>query len=57
MRDWKKAAAALAPDIPSEQLERIGPVLDGLEANFRPLAAELHPLDDPAFIATPEGSE
>ncbi len=42
--DWKAAARAFAPDIPEEQVERIAPVLDTLEAKLRPLLCKL-PLD------------
>jgi len=41
--DWKRLAAALEPPIPSGDLERIAPVLDALEAAFRPLARSLPP--------------
>lgn len=49
-RDWKAAAAALAPDIPAEQIERIAPSLDGLEAAFRPLTAKLEAEIEPAYV-------
>ncbi len=39
MRNWKKIAEAEGFELPDGQLERISPVLDGLEAAFRPLAA------------------
>ncbi|HWR52138.1 MAG TPA: hypothetical protein VN428_13590 [Bryobacteraceae bacterium] len=42
--DWRAAARAFAPDIPQEQVERIAPVLDALEARLRPLLTDL-PLD------------
>jgi hypothetical protein len=49
-RDWKAAAAAFAPGMPAEQLEKITPSLDGLEAAFRPLLAKL-PLEiEPAYV-------
>lgn len=34
MTDWKSVAAAIAPDIPPDQLERIGPLLDRMRAAF-----------------------
>ncbi len=35
--DWRKTAAAVAPSIPKEELEKIVPVLEALEAAFTPL--------------------
>ena len=49
-RDWKAAAAAFAPGIPAEQLEKITPSLDGLEAAFRPLLAKLPLETEPAYV-------
>ena len=49
-RDWKAAAAAFAPGMPAEQLEKITPSLDGLEAAFRPLMAKLPLQTEPAFV-------
>lgn len=51
-RDWKAVAAVLAPDIPAEQVERLAPSLNGLEAAFRPLVNEERlPLDtEPAPV-------
>ena len=49
-RDWKSAAAAYAPDIPPEQLEKITPSLDGLEAAFRPLVSKLPLETEPAYV-------
>ncbi|MBM3797434.1 MAG: hypothetical protein FJW31_26065 [Acidobacteria bacterium] len=40
-RDWTAAAAAIAPDIPADQIARITPSLDALEAVFRPLVAAI----------------
>lgn len=49
-RDWTAAAAAHAPDIPADQIARITPSLDALEAAFRPLVARI-PLDaEPAPV-------
>jgi hypothetical protein len=39
--DWKKLAAALDPPIPEGDVEEIAPVLDALEAAFRPLQRSL----------------
>ncbi len=41
MTDWKKIAAALDPLIPAEDMENIAPVLEALEAAFRPLQRSL----------------
>ena len=49
-RDWKAAAAAFAPGIPVEQVEKIAPSLDGLEAAFRPLLAKLPVETEPAYV-------
>lgn len=38
----------MTPDIPPDQLTRITPILDALEASFRPAAATLTFLDEPA---------
>jgi len=37
MTDWKKIASAIEPAIPAEDVEKIVPVLEALEAAFRPL--------------------
>jgi len=39
--DWKKLATALEPPIPSSDVAEIAPVLDALEAAFRPLQRSL----------------
>ena len=49
-RDWKAAAAAFAPGIPAEQIEKIAPSLEGLESAFRPLVARLPLETEPAFV-------
>ena len=41
MKDWNKIAAALAPDIPEADAEKIRPTLEALEAAFRPLLKDL----------------
>ena len=43
MTDWKKIAAALDPPIPAPDLEKIVPVMEALEAAFRPLQRSLPP--------------
>jgi len=37
MSDWKAISKALNTGIPDDQLDRIAPTLDQLEAAFRPL--------------------
>jgi hypothetical protein len=46
MTDWKKTAAALDPPIPEPDVEKLLPVMDALEAAFRPLQAILTREDD-----------
>ncbi len=41
MTDWKKTAAALDPPIPAPDVEKLLPVMDALEAAFRPLQSAL----------------
>lgn len=41
MTDWRKLASAADPPIPAEDIERAVPVLEALEAAFRPLAASI----------------
>jgi hypothetical protein len=53
VRNWKKIAEAEGFDIPLPQLERIGPVLDGLESAFRPLTANIPHQTQPAVAFRP----
>lgn len=46
MTDWKRVAAALDPPIPDADIENLLPVVEALEASFRPLQATLTPADD-----------
>jgi hypothetical protein len=48
MTDFKAVARARGLDIPDAELDRIVPTLEALEAAFRPLAANLSPLLEPA---------
>ncbi|HOK46465.1 MAG TPA: hypothetical protein PLA43_00845 [Bryobacteraceae bacterium] len=50
MDKWKLIAAASRFDIPEEELNRIAPVLEALEAAFRPLAKNIPVETEPAFI-------
>ncbi len=58
-KDWKRIAQANGLAIPDEDLDRIRPALDGLEADFRPLVQALKPSEEPAvlFQASPENGE
>ncbi|MFN7994271.1 MAG: hypothetical protein U0Q18_11740 [Bryobacteraceae bacterium] len=56
-KDWKKVARGSGVTIPDADLERIAPVLDAMEASFRPLKQTLKPAEDLAVVfhpATPE---
>jgi molecular chaperone GrpE (heat shock protein) len=46
MTDWKRVAAALDPPIPEAAVEKLLPVMDALEAAFRPLQQSLTAEDD-----------
>jgi hypothetical protein len=50
MPDWKQAAAAFAPDIPAEEVERAALVLEKLEAQFRPLVSAIPLMTEPAPV-------
>jgi hypothetical protein len=51
-RDYRKLAAALAPDIPEAELEGVIKPLESLEASFRPLTALLADETEPAYTLT-----
>ena len=55
MKNWKQIASAANLDIPAEQMDRIAPVLDGLEAAFGALARDIPPDLDPAVTLHLEG--
>lgn len=55
--DWKAIAAARGLGIPGEQLARIAPSLDALEAAFRPLSLSIPHLTEPALVYQPEAEE
>lgn len=48
MKDWKQIAAGYGLDIPEADVERAVPVLDALEAVFRPLVAAIPESVEPA---------
>jgi hypothetical protein len=50
MPDWKAAAAAFAPDVPEEQIDRITPALNYLESTFRPLVKDIPVETEPACV-------
>jgi hypothetical protein len=57
MTDWRLAARARCPDIPADEVERIAPVLEDLEAAFAPLAVRI-PIDcEPAAVFTAKPAE
>jgi hypothetical protein len=41
MTNWKTLAAALDPPIPEPDLEKLAPVMEALEAAFRPMQRTL----------------
>jgi hypothetical protein len=43
MKDWRKIAAGVAPDIPAEDVEKIVPILEALKRAFEPLRAAIPP--------------
>ncbi len=47
MTDWKKIAEAADPPIPAADIEKIAPLLEALEAAFRPLQRSIPPETDP----------
>lgn len=53
MIDWTSVARAATPEIPSEQVERLRPALDALEAGFRPLIDRIPLPTEPAFVLAP----
>jgi len=51
--DWKAAAAALDPAIPTANLEKIIPALEAMEARFRPIQLALLESSGPEAIFDP----
>jgi hypothetical protein len=41
MRDWRKIAAGVAPDIPADDVETIVPIMEAQERTFEPLRAAI----------------
>lgn len=50
MKDWKTAAAALAPDIPQDNRPQIASVLEALDTAFEPLLQSLPLQTEPAYL-------
>jgi hypothetical protein len=50
MKNWQAISHAMNLDIPDEQLVRLTPSLDGLEAAFTPLRSGIPAGADPAAI-------
>jgi hypothetical protein len=59
MKDWKLLAKALGLDISDQEIDRLKPALDSLEAAFRPLTASIPGDVEPALIfrCVPEEKE
>lgn len=53
MKDWTEIARGHGLEIPEAELARMAPVLDALEAAFRPLAAAIPEDVEPAVIFRP----
>jgi hypothetical protein len=53
-KDWSKIARANGLPIPDAELERTAPVLEALEASFRPFVENLPWSLDPAIMFQPE---
>ena len=50
MTDWKSVAAAIAPDIPEDQLERVSPLLDAMRGAFLVQTGSIALDIEPAYI-------
>ena len=50
MKHWQQLASALELGIPENELSRVIGPLETLEAAFRPLAKEIPPETEPAFM-------
>lgn len=50
MIDWNAISKARNLDIPADSVAEFGPVLDALEAAFRPLLKDLPHMVEPALI-------
>jgi hypothetical protein len=50
MTDWKAVAGAIAPDIPTEQLERIAPLLERMREAFLEHTRRIELTTEPSYI-------
>ncbi len=50
MTDWKAVAAAIAPDIPEEQIERIAPLLDAMRGRLFEQTGRIGKVTEPCYI-------
>jgi len=50
MTQWKDVAAAVAPDIPPEQVERVAPLLDAMRAAFLKQTSRIELTTEPCYI-------
>lgn len=57
MKEWRTLARASEVDITTEELERLLPVLDGLESAFRPLIKKIPFGTEGALIFLPARQE
>ena len=53
MKNWQLMTQESQLDISQEELGRLTPVLDGLEAAFRPLTAKIPLETEPAVVFQP----
>jgi hypothetical protein len=57
MTDWKQVAAALAPDVPADAVERAIKPLERLDADFRRLVGDIPLETEPAFVMLVHGED
>lgn len=57
MTNWKNVAAEIAPDIPADQAERIGPLLDRMRAAYLAHTESLSLEIEPSYIQAVEKIE
>lgn len=50
MTDWKAVAAAIAPDIPAEQIEKVAPLLDAMRARCFEQTSRIGNMTEPCYI-------
>jgi len=57
VNDWKTLAAARGLQLSDAEIDKLGPILEGIEAAYESLAAYLTPLDQPAVTLGEEAVE